>query len=251
MSKSPGQTRICAHRGLSEACPENTLPAFAAALACGADELELDLWLSHDGVPVVCHDPTVDRTCNGHGRLCDMPWVAIHGLDAGVKHSLAWRGVRVPRLEEVLDLVNRPVALNLHLKEPGPNGQLVKSVASLLRQRGLMNAAYMAGDEAVLQASLAHAPDLARACLQSQHQPSELLRCALKYQCQRLQFSRHHVTPELIQQAHKAGLICNLFWSDETPDALDFARQGIDVILSNRAHQLLSDGVGLPVSLPA
>ena len=49
--------RLCAHRGLSLAMPENSIPSFAAALACGAHEIEFDLWLSADGVPVVCQDP--------------------------------------------------------------------------------------------------------------------------------------------------------------------------------------------------
>ena len=57
--------KLCAHRGLSHACPENTLPAFGAAIALGVDEIEFDLWLSADGVPVVCHDPRVDRTTDG------------------------------------------------------------------------------------------------------------------------------------------------------------------------------------------
>ena len=47
--------RLCAHRGLSQVCPENTVPAFAAAIASGAHEIELDLWTTRDGVPVICH----------------------------------------------------------------------------------------------------------------------------------------------------------------------------------------------------
>ena len=52
---------ICAHRGLSGAMPENTLPAFAAAIAAGAQEIEFDLFPSADGIPVVSHDPDLAR----------------------------------------------------------------------------------------------------------------------------------------------------------------------------------------------
>src|SRR5438876_9015920 len=65
----PPFPRVCAHRGLSGLCPENTLPAFAAAVALGADEIELDVWASRDGELVVCHDDDVARTSNGKGLV--------------------------------------------------------------------------------------------------------------------------------------------------------------------------------------
>ena len=73
---------LCAHRGLSQACPENTLPAFAAAIAAGAHEIEFDVWTSRDGVPVVCHDPSADRTTDGSGKLAELSWADIRRLDA-------------------------------------------------------------------------------------------------------------------------------------------------------------------------
>jgi glycerophosphoryl diester phosphodiesterase len=69
--------RVCAHRGLSGLCPENTLPAFAAAVALGADEIELDVWASRDGELVVCHDDNVARTSNGKGLIGQMLWKPI------------------------------------------------------------------------------------------------------------------------------------------------------------------------------
>ena len=56
---------IIGHRGASADAPENTLAAFALALEQGADGIELDVQLCADGVPVVMHDDTVDRTCDG------------------------------------------------------------------------------------------------------------------------------------------------------------------------------------------
>lgn len=90
--------KVVAHRGLSGACPGNTLPAFAAAIALGADEIEFDLWASRDDELVVCHDDTVDRTSNGHGAIRDLAWADIRALDAGAWFSPQWAGVPFCRL---------------------------------------------------------------------------------------------------------------------------------------------------------
>ena len=231
--------RLCAHRGLSHLCPENTLPAFGAALALpGVSEIELDLWLSADGVPVVCHDPRVDRTTDGAGIVTDLPWEQIRGFDAGCRLDERWRGVRLPRFEEVLDLVDGRAMLNIHIKAPGPDGQLVRLVADLLRQRGMARLGYIAGDEDVLAAALACAPEIARNCLAHQKEPERLIETALRHRCQRLQFGRN-VTAEHCRAAGNAGLIRNLFWSDDLADARAYAAMGIDVILTNEAHRLL------------
>jgi glycerophosphoryl diester phosphodiesterase len=231
--------RLCAHRGLSHLCPENTLPAFGAALALPeVSEIELDLWLSADGVPVVCHDPRVDRTTNGQGIVTDLAWEDIRRFDAGCRLDERWRGVRLPRFEEVLDLVNGRAMINIHIKAPGPDGQLVRLVADLLRERGMVRLGYIAGDEDVLRVALAYAPEIARACLAHQDDPSRLIDTALSYQCQRLQFGRN-VTPEHCMAAGQAGLVRNLFWSDDLDDARHHAAMGIDVILTNEAHRLL------------
>jgi glycerophosphoryl diester phosphodiesterase len=234
----PALPWLCAHRGLSHACPENTLPAFAAAIAIpGVHEIELDLWLSGDGVPVVCHDPRVDRTTDGQGTVTELDWAVIASFDAGVRHGEAWRGIRLPRFEEVLDLVDGRVGINIHIKDPGPGGKLVQRVVDLLRQRGMDRFGYLAGDEDVLAAALDYAPDIARNCLAHQGEPPRLIAAAVKHRCSRLQFGRN-VTADATAEAKARGLLRNLFWSDEVEDARRYAALGIDVILTNCAHQL-------------
>jgi predicted amidohydrolase/glycerophosphoryl diester phosphodiesterase len=230
--------RLCAHRGLSHACPENTLPAFAAAIATpGVHELELDLWLSRDGVPVVCHDPRVDRTTDGQGIVTDLDWSVIATFDAGIRHGEAWRGIRLPRFEEVLDLVAGRVGINIHIKDAGPGGRLVHIVADLLRRHGMDRLGYLAGDEDVLAAALSYAPDMARNCLAHQGDTARLIAAAVQHRCSRLQFGRN-VTAAAAAEAKARGLVRNLFWSDEVDDARRYAALGIDVILTNCAHQL-------------
>jgi len=229
--------RICAHRGLSHACPENTLPAFGAALALGVDEVEYDLWLSADGVPVVCHDPRVDRTTDGEGVVTEMAWADVRQLDAGVKTGELWSGVRVPRFEEVLEMVNDRAGHNIHIKDPGPEGRLVKLVCDEIQSRGLAELAYIAGVEDVLQVAFDYAPDVTRCCLCAQSTPDEQIDRALNYECARLQFSRK-VIEDGAARAHNEGLVNNLFWSDELEDARSYVAMGIDVVLTNEANRL-------------
>ncbi|MBA3658711.1 MAG: glycerophosphodiester phosphodiesterase [Gemmatimonadales bacterium] len=101
---------MIAHRGASGAAPENTLAAFELAAAHGADAIELDVRLAADGVPVVLHDATLDRTTDRRGpvaaltaaqlRLADAG--ARFTTDAGASYPFCDRGVRIPTLADVL-----------------------------------------------------------------------------------------------------------------------------------------------------
>lgn len=234
--------RLCAHRGLSQACPENTLPAFAAAIASGAHEIEFDLRTSRDGIPVVCHDESVDRTTNGRGKVADLSWEDIRRLDAGIRFGEVWRGVRMPRFEEVLELTDGLVGLNIHISGVGPDGSTIKRVCDLVHQHALTDIAYVAlGSETSLQIACKYAPHVSRACLAAQEDSSESIVIAERYACQRIQFGRQ-VTKEQIRQAHETGLICNLFWSDAPEDGMRYVRNGIDVILTNCAHTMIAGG---------
>ena len=237
--KKTGFPRICAHRGLSQACPENTLPAFGAALAVGAPEIEFDLWLTRDGVPVVCHDPTVDRTTDGEGAIGEKTWEEIRQCDAGIRWGEAWRGLKVPRLEEVIGFLDGRAEMNIHIKDPGPESRLIVLVCEALRERGWEPLAYLSGKKDVLEECRRYAPDISRCCLDSSDDPERQLNVALEYGCRRVQL-RRHVPDEVLRRAGEEGLIRNLFFSDDPDEAQGFVDRGIDVILTNAAHRLLS-----------
>jgi glycerophosphoryl diester phosphodiesterase len=99
-----------AHRGSSGARPENTLAAFELAIAQGADVIEADVRRTKDGVLLVLHDATVDRTTDGSGPLRDLTAEQAQALDAG-------HGERIPTLAEVLELARGRVRVNVDLKE--------------------------------------------------------------------------------------------------------------------------------------
>ena len=116
---------IIAHRGSSGAAPENTLPAFDLAVRQGAEAIELDVRLTADGVPVVLHDATLDRTTGGHGPVRALSLAELREVDAGARFTLdggrsfpfGVAEVRIPTLSEVLrGFPEMPLLLDM--KEP-------------------------------------------------------------------------------------------------------------------------------------
>jgi len=133
-------TNLCvAHRGFSGKAPENTLAAVRMAIALPyVHWMEIDVQLSKDGIPVVIHDYTLDRTTNGHGKVKDMNWEQIKRLDAGSWKGRAFRGEGIPSLEQVLDLAKGRLHLNIELKTirnlyPG----IEKTVTDLIGSKGM------------------------------------------------------------------------------------------------------------------
>jgi glycerophosphoryl diester phosphodiesterase len=233
--------RLCAHRGLSIAMPENSIPAFAAAVAAGAHEIEFDLWLSADGVPVVCHDPDLNRVAGVDMVVTESSWNDIKKIDLGAFKGKEWAGIKIPRFEDVLAIADGSFGMNIHIKNPGKDGELVKIIAGKLNERCLLDCAYIGGDADVLEAALSLAPEVTRACLVKQNQPDELVKAALKYKCGVVQFFPGFKTSHTAMMA-EAGIIRNLFYSDNYTEALDYVANGIDTILTNAAHTLIAKG---------
>jgi glycerophosphoryl diester phosphodiesterase len=113
-------TRIAAHRGGGALWPENSLLAFQSAIALGSDLIELDVHQSRDGVVVVIHDATVDRTTEGAGAVgsmtaADLRRLRLRGPDGALSAE------RVPTLDEVLAAAAPSHAgLLIEVKEPAP-----------------------------------------------------------------------------------------------------------------------------------
>src|SRR5579863_1612088 len=132
-----------AHRGASGHAPENTMAAFRLAVDMGAKYIETDLQLTRDAKIIAMHDPTVDRTTNGRGRISKMSLVELRGLDAGVKFlsvdGKSYKGERVPTLDEILEFARTgDVTFYLELKETQGWG-FEQSLEGALRRADAMN----------------------------------------------------------------------------------------------------------------
>jgi glycerophosphoryl diester phosphodiesterase len=149
MGAGPTPVHRVAHRGYSAVAPENTLPALAAAILGGATHIEFDVRTTADGVPVLIHDRTVDRTTDGSGHIWELTLAELRSLDAGSWFSPAYAGVRVPLLSEALDLLLPPDPgvvppptpgderqLLLEIKPPA-NADEVEAIMTMVAERGL------------------------------------------------------------------------------------------------------------------
>lgn len=131
---------IIAHRGDKTHAPENTLAAFKAAVDNGADAIEFDVKLTADERVIVLHDPTVNRTTNGTGKISDLPFAAVRDLDAGAWFSEKFRGEQIPALDEVFEMFGNRIYFNVELTNyatPGDN--LVPKVVELVKKHDLQN----------------------------------------------------------------------------------------------------------------
>ncbi|MFY9620534.1 MAG: glycerophosphodiester phosphodiesterase family protein [Pyrinomonadaceae bacterium] len=135
------------HRGASALAPENTLAAFARALADGADGIELDVRLAKDGVPVVIHDATLRRTGLTSGEVAQMTSEQLANVNVGSWFNRAhpplarneYEQQRVPTLSEVFQFFrDQPGVIYVELKTDGADSSsdLVRAVSDAIVQFG-------------------------------------------------------------------------------------------------------------------
>ena len=131
---------VFGHRGASKYAPENTAAAFELALSQGADGFELDTMLSQDGVPVVIHDSSVDRTTNGSGKVDLMKLEELHQLDAGSWFSEEFYGERIPSLETIFARFKDRALVNVELKNHhAPFNDLPVRVVNIAKKTGILD----------------------------------------------------------------------------------------------------------------
>ena len=128
-------TLVIAHRGNSMHAPEDTMESFRQGLALGADGIEFDVRLSADGVPVVIHDPTLDRTTSGTGPVAERTLAELRALDAGYQftrdggRTRPWRGkgIGISTLSEVLEAFPATPCI-IELKTPTATEALARAL---------------------------------------------------------------------------------------------------------------------------
>ncbi len=129
---------VIAHRGASAYSPENTMAAFYMAYEMKADMIELDVLITKDGIPVVTHDPEVDRKTDGTGEVNRYTLAELQKLDAGSWFAKKYAGERMPALEEVLQWAKDRIAINIEIKREAVgqhiNGGVEEKVVELVRK---------------------------------------------------------------------------------------------------------------------
>ncbi len=233
---------VIAHRGAAADAPENTLAAFELALAQGADAIELDVHLSADGVPMVIHDPRLDRTTSGRGAVRKHTLAALRRLDAGSwfnrRYPAKARGKysmqRIPLLAEVLALARaRRCHVFAEIKIGGETYPGIEAkVLEGIRHAGVApRATIISFDTKVLRAIRKLDPGIALGT--SFDRPVPALRRAGSLGARFVVPHRALATPRFVRRAHESGLQV-IVWTVNQPHAMRrMLANGVDGIITD------------------
>ena len=239
---SLGRPRVFAHRGGAALRPENTLLAFDHGLSLGADGLELDVHLSRDGVVVVHHDPTLERTTNGRGPIAALTADELARLDAGY-HFEGFRGAAggVPTLTEVLR--RYPAAsLIIELKENDP--ALAHRTIDEVRAAGaLERVAVGSFGTRVLRAARTCEPRLLTGASREETRLA-LYRSWIRWPVRRPPNDAFQVpeqagttrvvSPRFVRYAHETGVAVQVWTVNDAADMRRLLDWGVDGLISDR-----------------
>ncbi len=222
---------IIGHRGASADAPENTLAAFALALEQNADGIEFDVQLCADGVPVIMHDDTVDRTCNGTGRVADLTLAELRMLTIENEHV-------VPTLDEAFEMLGRRALYNVELKALGvSDGGLAAAVANCIEGHGL-------GDRVIVSSFSPFVVrearrNLTRSIPVAHLREHRLMRLAHKVVRAEADHPSHQLVDEsLMVWARRRGLRVNVWTVDDPAEARRLISLGVNGIITNRPGAL-------------
>lgn len=213
------------------------MPAFGAAVAMGAQEIEFDLWPTKDGEIISCHDLNLERLTGEKGFVLDLTLEQLRQYDFGSKFGEKFKGMKILTFEEILKKFSCHTVMNIHIKTYGNDAPVdrnhLQKIIDLVRAYDCEKHVYfMCGHDGVLAALQEMAPDIAR-CVGAGDDPWGMVERALRYGCKKIQLFKPHFDQAMIDKAHANGIICNVFWSDDPQEAKQFLDMGIDTILTN------------------
>ncbi len=268
-----------AHQGGAREAPSSTMFALRRALVVGADALELDVHRSADGHLVVCHDPTVDRTTDGQGRIADLSLEQLQKLDNAhwwrpgevVDHDAevtdlplrgrapADRALGVATLAEVL--ADFPgVLLNLDIKQTAPDvvpyeAQLAAELVAAGRTDDVIVASF---SDAALDAFAAEGTGIGTSCgprdvialaqaLATGEPVPDAVRRHVAVQVPPRFGGTDVVTAAAVHAAHEAGLAVHVWTIDDEDEMRRLVDLGVDGVMSDRPRALVEvlDDLGL------
>lgn len=238
---------VFAHRGGAALAPENTLAAFDNGLACGADGIELDVRLSRDGVPVVVHDPTLDRTTDAAGPVECLSAAELAAIDAGYRFdrqgAFPFRGLGlgVPALKDVLDRY-RATAMIVELKSAEP--RLARAVVEDIHATGTLGRVTIGSfQKGALDAVRTCDPSVRTGAdmdeildgLDPSRPAADQRRpCFDAFQVPEVFTGNRIVTPEFVARAHDAGVGVVVWIVDREEDMRRLLEWGVDGLITDR-----------------
>jgi glycerophosphoryl diester phosphodiesterase len=245
---SSSRPQVFAHRGGCSLGPENTIAAFDLGLAAGADGLEFDVHLSADGVAVVCHDETLERTTGASGLVRRLTAAELGNVDAGFRYRDAEggfpfrdRGIGVPTLREVL---HRYPGIPIIIEMKVNSEAMGLAVAAEARAAGAVERVCAAGyGRRSIDAVRAALPEMPTSACHPEVRMA-VYRSILGWPVRRVPYEMYQVperagvvrvvSPRFLRHARAAGVRVQVWTVDEEADMKRLLEWGVDGLISNR-----------------
>ncbi len=238
---SPARPRVLAHRGLAIEAPENTLLAFAHALALGVDHVETDVHASRDGIAMIAHDPDLDPVAGIPGRVSDLTAAELAGIPLGRDQGFATLADALEAFPEA--------RFNIDLKCADAVAPTVDAVRQLRAEHRVLLTSFSERRRAAALrllpevATSASAPRFAAALVAARLGAVPLVRAALSgvhaVQIPERALGGETTTPRLLRAFHAAGVEVHV-WTINEPDVMRaLLGRGVDGIVTDRADLAL------------
>ncbi len=232
----------CAHRGAGKLAPENTLAALRHGASFGYRFFEFDAKLSGDGVAMLMHDDTLERTSNGAGRVAGKSFGELSQLDAGGWHSPAFAGEGIPSLARIVRwiLANGGQA-NIEIK-PCPGREAETGAAIALEARALFAGQGVpplltSFSEIALEAARAAASELPRGLLCEELPVDWVARCKA-LGCLVIDPHYGQLSRQMITQAHAEGLRVATYTVNDPAVAERLMSWGLDILITDLVDRI-------------
>lgn len=238
--------RIIVHRCGGALAPENTLSGLRMAARLGFHAVEFDVMLSSDGVPMLIHDETVERTCNAEGAVADIPSAILRTLDAGHKYHRAFTGELLPTFEEALAVCQAlGLAANVEIKpafgHEEATGRIAAQVAAKFTAANQIEILLSSFSSAALSAAHHAAPELPRAMLVEDIPDDWQLRLH-DLSCRAMHCAAQHLKAEQLAAIRAEGIPLACYTVNFPERAAELFAGGVTAIFSDRLDVFAADG---------
>lgn len=233
--------KLVAHRGGGSLAPENTLAAFRLGQELGYAAAEFDVKLSRDGVAMLLHDSTLERTTSGRGDAGSLDWKALEAFDAGSWHSTAFTGERIPRFDAVARLLqSKGTIAHVEIKpSPGRDKETGATVAALTAEmwKGKSPPPVLSSFsfEALSSAHLM-APELPRGWLTPQVVDADWDRLDL-LEATSLHTNHRHLTKAQVDRLHDKGMRVMAYTVNDVARAEELFGWGVDGMFTDNLRE--------------
>lgn len=224
------RAEVTSHRGYSAKAPENTLPAFQAAIDTGeTDYAELDVQQTKDGVVVLTHDTNLKRCTGENVNVYDITYEELQKLDAGSHFGEEFKDTRIPTLDEVIKLCKGKIKLNVEIKNNGHSPTLEEETVRIIRENGFEKDCVITSlSYESLKKVKEIAPELKTGYIMA-------LCVGNYYDLEAADFfsvETTFVTPTMVKELHQRNKEVHVWTVDEKRDAEKMIRMNVDNIIT-------------------